>query len=86
MRTLLLSLALLSACGPVDAEELAPTVAVAQTPNVVDVLPAGWFLHYYPALCAVAVRDEAGTLRACYDYWPGPCKPSTERRCSAITE
>ena len=84
MRPLLLSLALV-ACGVEPAEEL-PSVEVAQTPNAVDVLPPAWFLHRYPALCSVAVRDEAGRLRACYDYWPTPCKPTNPRRCSALTE
>lgn len=86
MRYLIAVAVLLAGCDAVETtenlvEEL-PTVQV--TPEGPEVLPAGWFLHDYPAYCVMLARDEHAVARRCYDYAAIPamnCTPVAAGGC-----
>lgn len=91
MKSLLLVVALLvTACGPEvkdpieDLREELPTTVV--TPAGMEIIPAGWFLHLYPAYCVALLRDRSGVAQRCYDYrgMPdfGDCQPTSFGGCS----
>jgi len=84
-RALFFLAAVLAGCGGLEPEiepPPVPTIAVGETPNGVDVLPPGWFLHFYPGLCVVLVRDADGFVRRCFNFYPDPCVPADPRACS----
>lgn len=80
MKTTLLIL--LMGCGAEVAEPARVEIpSVATTPDGLQVLPPGWYLHLYPAQCIVLVRDEDGTARRCIEE-RARCTPTDPRWCA----
>lgn len=72
MKTALLLLLALTACGgPLEEEapgpedhEL-PAVNPSPAPGLPYVLPPGWFVHLYPGLCSIVLRDDRAVMQRC---------------------
>lgn len=88
VRALYLTAFLFVACGPLEPEiepPPLPSVVIGETPNGVDVLDPGHYLHLYPGLCVVLERDAEGIIRKCFNFCPDPCVPTDPRACRAFT-
>lgn len=81
MNKIVLCLMLLVGCGGPD-ESSEPQVAMTADGPVV--LPAGWVLHWYPALCVVVARDADGRAQVCHSMFP-TCQPTTAGGCGALS-
>ncbi|MFZ5440491.1 MAG: hypothetical protein ACOZQL_10810 [Myxococcota bacterium] len=56
-----------SSCGGDVVQEVREELpSVAETPAGPEILPPGWYLHLYPGLCVIVVRDENGVAQRCY--------------------
>lgn len=87
MRSLIAVAVLLAGCDAVEpVENLVEALpSIQQTPEGPEVLPAGWFLHDYPAFCVMLARDEHAIARRCYDYASNPaaaCSPVAAGGCA----
>jgi len=90
MKTIVLLSLVLVGCGVelegegerVDVRSELPAINPEPAPGLPYVLPPGWFVHLYPHLCAVVLRNENAERMECVRY--PECPPEAPTRCDLI--